>query len=137
MSRGALTIRQLGPLSVSGRVDATGARLNAPTTGVVRLVLAQQGDEVRQGQVIAWVASALDGRDQPLLAPLDGTLTDLSLAKGQSIAASAPVGEVHETGRLRAVFEVNESDLKSIHSGQRAELSIPSLGLHLTCDTAQ
>jgi hypothetical protein len=89
---------------------------------------------VRQGQVIAWVASALDGSDQPLLAPLDGTLTDLSLAKGQSIAASAPVGEVHETGRLRAVFEVNESDLKSIHSGQRAELSIPSLGLHLTCD---
>jgi ABC-2 type transport system permease protein len=134
VNRGALTIGQLVPLSVSGRIDATGARMNAPTTGVVRLVLAQQGDQVHQGQVVAWVSSALDGSDQPVLAPLDGTLTDFTLTKGQSLAAGAPIGEVHETGRLRAVFELNEGDLRSVHTGQTADLSIPSLGMRLTCE---
>jgi beta-exotoxin I transport system permease protein len=133
-SSGKLSIGQRGPLNLSGRIDASGARIYPPATGVVRLVLVQQGDEVHQGQVLGWLSNAVDGSDQPILAPLDGSLTDLTLEKGQSLVAGTPVGEVHETGRLRAVFEVNESDLKSIHVGQPVELSISSIGVNLTSE---
>ena len=134
LSRGSLTLGRQGSLSLSGRVDATGARIYSPTTGVVRLVLVQQGDAVRQGQILARMSSALDASDQPILAPLDGTLTDLTLEKGQNLVAGTPIGEVHETSRLRAVFEVDETDLKSIHAGQPVELTVTSLGMHLTSE---
>ncbi len=134
MNNGTITFGPSGPLSLSGRIDATGARIYSPSTGIVRLALVQQGDEVREGQVLAWVASGVDGSDQPILAPLDGSLTDLSLAKGQSLVAGALIGEVHETGRLRAVFEVNEADVKWIHTGQPVELSISSLGMGIASE---
>ena len=134
INRGALPIGQHGTLSLSGRVDATSAKIYLPASGVARLVLAEKGDEVHQGQVIAWVTSAIDGTDLPVVAPLDGALTDLTLAKGQNLAAGTPVGEVHETGHLRAAFEVDEADLKSIQIGQAVELSIGALGLRISSE---
>lgn len=136
ISNGSFVLGNQGPLSLSGRVDAAGARMYAPTTGVVRLVLAQRGDEMRQGQVVAWVSSALGGSDQPILAPLDGSLTELTLAKGQNLVAGTPVGEVHETNRLRAVFEVTEANLKSIHAGQPVDLDIPAIGMRTKGEVA-
>jgi ABC-2 type transport system permease protein len=123
-------------LAASGRIDADSATLAAPTTGIAHLVLAREGDEVRQGQVLAWLTSAVDGSEQPVVAPLAGDLTAFTLARGQSVVVGTPVGEVHNLDTLRAVLEVEEKSIDTIAAGQRAELTITTLDRRITTHVA-
>lgn len=123
-------------LSASGRIDADSAAIVASTTGAVHLVLAREGDEVRQGQVLAWVTSAMDGSEQPVVAPLAGDLTAFTLARGQSVIVGTPVGEVHNLDTLRAVLEVEEKSIDTIAAGQRVELTVTTLDHRITTHVA-
>jgi ABC-2 type transport system permease protein len=118
-------------ITVSGRIDADGAMLVAPTTGPVHIVLATRGDEVKQGQVIGWVTSAADASEQPIVAPLAGTLTDLTIERDQSLVVGAPIGEVRQLGSLRAVVEVDEQNVDTIAVGQPVDVTVKTLGLHI------
>lgn len=119
-------------LAASGRIDADHALVVAATTGAAHLVLVREGDEVRPGQVLAWVTSAADGSEQPVAAPLGGTLTSFTLARGQAVLVGTPIGEVHDLGSLHAVLEVEERDRQSILAGQRVDLTVTTLNRQIT-----
>ena len=123
-------------LSASGRIDADSAAVVASTTGTVHLVLVREGDEVRQGQVLTWLTSSLDGSEQPVVAPLAGDLTTFTLARGQSVVVGTPVGEVHNLESLRAVLEVEEKSIDLIAAGQHAEITITTLDRRIATHVA-
>ena len=87
---------------------------------------------VRAGDLLGWMESALDRTLVPVTVPRAGRITSLALYRGQYATAGTPVVEIHELDRLRAILEVDESDIGRVEVGQRVELSFTSLGLDAT-----
>lgn len=86
--------------------------------------------------MLAWVTSALDGSQQPVVAPLAGTLTAFTLARGQSVVVGTPVGEVHNLDTLRAVLEIEEKSIDTVAAGQRTEITVTTLDHRITTHIA-
>lgn len=138
----------LGDLSVT--VTATGTvkpynrvEIKAPIPGRIEEVLVSEGEEVKQGQTLAWMSSTeraalLDAarsqgeaavkrweeayKPAPLLAPLDGTIIVRSVEPGQTVTTADPV--VVLSDRLIVEALVDETDLSMIQLGQRAEIRL-------------
>ena len=137
-----------GDLSVT--VDATGTvkpynrvEIKAPIAGRIDEVLVREGDEVKQGQVLARMSSVeravlLDAarsrgeevlkrweqayQPAPLLAPLDGTIIVRSVEPGQTVTTTDPV--VVLSDRLIVEALVDETDLAFISLGQTVEIAL-------------
>jgi macrolide-specific efflux system membrane fusion protein len=137
-----------GDLSVT--VDATGTvkpynrvEIKAPIAGRIDEVLVREGDEVKQGQVLARMSSVeravlLDAarskgaevvkrweeayQPAPLLAPLDGTIIVRSVEPGQTVTTTDPV--IVLSDRLIVEALVDETDLAFISLGQAVEISL-------------
>ncbi len=137
-----------GDLSVT--VSATGmvkpynrVEIKAPIPGRIEEVLVQEGEEVKQGQVLARMSSVeraalLDAAHAqgeavvkrwqeayklaPLLAPLDGTIIVRSVEPGQTVTTADPV--VVLSDRLIVEALVDETDLSMIKLGQRVEIRL-------------
>ena len=119
-------------VSISGRVDAPSVQILAPTSGAVVTLTAVEGQTVHAGDLLGWMESALDKTLVPVTVPRSGRITSLTLYLGQYATAGTPVVEIHELDRLRAILEVDESDIGRVEVGQRVELSFTSLGLDAT-----
>lgn len=137
-----------GDLSVT--VDATGTvkpynrlEIKAPIAGRIDEVLVQEGDQVKQGQVLAQMSSTeravlLDAarsqgsevvkrweqayKPAPLLAPLDGTIIVRSVEPGQTVTTTDPV--VVLSDRLIVEALVDETDLAMIKLGQLVKITL-------------
>lgn len=137
-----------GDLSVT--VDATGTvkpynrvEVKAPIAGRIDEVLVREGDEVKQGQVLARMSSTeravlLDAarskgeevvkrweeayQPAPLLAPLDGTIIVRSVEPGQTVTITDPV--IVLSDRLIVEALVDETDLAFIHLGQPVKIRL-------------
>lgn len=137
-----------GNLSVV--VEATGTvkpynrvEIKAPIAGRIDEVLVREGDEVKQGQVLARMSSTeravlLDAarpkgeevvkrweeayQPAPLLAPLDGTIIVRSVEPGQTVTTADPV--VVLSDRLIVEALVDETDLAFIRLGQPVEITL-------------
>ncbi len=137
-----------GDLSVA--VTATGTvkpynrvEIKAPIPGRIEEVLVHEGENVKLGQVLAWMSSVeraalLDAaRSQgeaavkrwqeaykaaPLLAPLDGMIIVRSVEPGQTVTTIDPV--VVLSDRLIVEALVDETDLSMIKLGQRTEIRL-------------
>lgn len=135
-----------GNLSVT--VDATGmvkpynrVEIKAPIAGRIDEVLVREGDEVKQGQVLARMSSVeravlLDAarskgeevvkrweeayQPAPLLAPLDGTIIVRSVEPGQTVTTTDPV--IVLSDRLIVEALVDETDLAFVSLGQAVEI---------------
>lgn len=138
----------IGDLSV--RVTATGmvkpynrVEIKAPIPGRIEEVLVHEGEEVKQGQILAWMSSveraalldaALSQGDAavkrwqeaykaaPLLAPLDGMIIVRSVEPGQTVTTVDPV--VVLSDRLIVEALVDETDLSMIKLGQKTEIRL-------------
>ena len=115
--------------------------IKPPIAGRIEQVLVNEGDRVREGQILAWMSSAdratlLDaarakGPDEvkywedvykptPIIAPLDGFIILRSVEPGQSATASDAVLVMADHLIVKA--QVDETDLSKIKLGQPVEI---------------
>jgi len=119
-------------VSITGRVDAASATILAPVSGNVSVLTAAEQQEVRAGDVLAWMVNTLDQTSVPITAPRTGRITTLELKQGQFAAAGAPVFVIHELGALYVALEVDEGDIDHVRVGQTVDLSFTALGITRT-----
>jgi len=134
----SVTVTATGTVKPYNRVE-----IKAPIAGRIEEVLVQEGEEVKQGQVLARMSSVeraalLDAaysqgdaavkrwqeayKPAPLLAPLDGMIIVRSVEPGQTVTTMDPV--VVLSDRLIVEALVDETDLAMIKLGQRAEIQL-------------
>lgn len=135
VEKGSLTvmISSAGEVKPQNRLE-----IKPPIAGRVEEVLVREGQEVKQGQVMAWMSSTeraalLDAaraqgpdslarwekayKPAPLVAPLDGTVIVRSVEPGQTVATTDPVVVISD--RLIVNAMVDETDLALIQAGQK------------------
>jgi macrolide-specific efflux system membrane fusion protein len=116
--------------------------LRPPLSGRIDSILVREGDEIKKGQVLAWIsstdrASLLDaarakGPDEvarwedaykptPLVAPLAGFIIARRAEPGQSTGGDAPLVMAD---RLIVKAQVDETDLRKVHVGLPAEVAL-------------
>lgn len=132
------TITATGEVKPQNRVE-----IKPPIAGRLEQVLVKEGDQVKQGQVLAWMSSTdraalLDAarakgpevyqeweaayRPAPLISPLDGTVIVQTIQPGQTIAIADPVVVISD--RLIVKAMVDETDLAQITLDQKATLAL-------------
>ncbi|MDP8248421.1 MAG: efflux RND transporter periplasmic adaptor subunit [Candidatus Tritonobacter lacicola] len=138
--RGDLTVEitATGEVKPQNRVE-----VKPPIDGRIDEVLVEEGDDVKQGQILAWMSSTeraalLDaarsqGQDvldrwekaykpAPLIAPVDGMIIVRAVEPGQTVTPTDPVVVISD--RLIVVALVDETDLSLISLGQEAEVRL-------------
>ena len=127
-----------GTVTPQNRVE-----IKPPIAGRIEEVLVREGDEVKKGQILAWMSSAeraalLDAaraksadtaerwatayQPAPLIAPLDGTVIVRAVEPGQTVATTDPVVVIAD--RLIVQAQVDETDIGEIVVGQRATITL-------------
>ena len=76
---------------------------------------------------VAEVESIL--KDQFLLAPCDGEVTDIFPNEGELVSTGTPIMNVMKSADKWMVFNVRETMLKDLTVGKEVSVSIPALGL--------
>jgi macrolide-specific efflux system membrane fusion protein len=140
VSRGDLSVMvtATGTVKPYNRVE-----IKAPIPGRIEEVLVQEGEEVKQGQVLARMSSVeraalLDAahsqgeavvkrweeayKPAPLLAPLDGMIIVRSVEPGQTVTTADPV--VVLSDRLIVEALVDETDLAMIKLAQKTTIQL-------------
>lgn len=131
-------ITATGEIKPQNRVE-----IKPPIAGRLEEVLVKEGEEVRKGQVLAWMSSTdraalLDAarakgpeavkeweeayRPAPLIAPLDGTVIVQTIQAGQTISVSDAVVVISD--RLIAKALIDETDLAQVELGQKTEMTL-------------
>ena len=117
--------------------------IKPPIAGRVDQVLVQEGDQVKAGQIIAWISSTdraalLDAarargpealahwqemyKATPIVAPLDGTIIARSVEPGQTVTASDTLLVMSDVLIVEA--QVDETDLAQIALGQKVMVTL-------------
>ena len=117
--------------------------IKPPIAGRVEEVLVSEGDEVKTGQIIAWMSSTeraalLDAarargeaelarwqdvyKATPLVAPLDGTIIARDVEAGQTVTASDTLLVLSD--RLMVEAQVDETDLAHIQVGRMVRVEL-------------
>lgn len=133
-----VTISSTGEVKPQNRVE-----IKPPMAGRVDHVLVVEGQEVKEGDILAWMSSTdraalLDvARSQgpenvkrwedaykaaPLIAPLDGTVILRAAEPGQTVTSVDPI--VVLADRLIVEAVVDETDLSLVKLGQKVEIRL-------------
>jgi multidrug resistance efflux pump len=86
-------------------------------------MVATQGQRVTAGQVLARVN---DGPD--IISPVDGTVTDIKMDKGDYANASDVLMDVAKTGDVNITANVEEANILKIRKGQPVSVSLDAYG---------
>lgn len=89
-----------------------GSSLTADTVSV------KEGDVVKAG---ATLVTFTDG--SVLQTPVDGTITSLSIASGDSVQLSEPVAHITNYSALQTTISVDELDVSKVKEGQEVEIT--------------
>lgn len=117
--------------------------IKPPVNGRVETMLAKEGEQVKQGQILAWMSSTeraalLDaargqGEDAlkywqevykaiPLIAPIDAEVIVAKIQPGQTVTTADAVVVLSDHLIVRA--QVDETDIGKIKTGQKAVIAI-------------
>ena len=100
--------------------------------------LAREGAQKEDKMAAAAMANAARGsvaevesilKDQYLLAPCDGEVTDIFPNEGELVSTGTPIMNVMKSADKWMVFNVRETMLKDLTVGKVVSVSIPALGL--------
>lgn len=100
--------------------------------------LAREGAQKEDKMAAAAMANAARGsvaevesilKDQYLLAPCDGEVTDIFPNEGELVSTGTPILNVMKSADKWMVFNVRETMLKDLTVGKVVSVSIPALGL--------
>jgi len=137
---------QRGSISLS--VSASGVvkprnrlEIKPPISGRVERVLAMEGEEVKKGEILAWMSSTeraalLDAarakgeeemkkwedvyKPTPIVAPLTGFIIKRNVEPGQTITSQDPILVMADNLIVQA--QVDETDMGKLKPGQKAEI---------------
>ena len=117
--------------------------IKPPVPGRIETILVKEGDEVKTGQILAWMSSteraalldAARGQGEealkywqeaykpiPLLAPIDGEVIVATTQAGQTVTTSDAV--IVLSDRLIVRAQVDETDIGKVKKGQDAIISL-------------
>lgn len=146
-----------GTVQPENRLD-----IKAPIAGRAEKVLVNEGDQVKAGQIVAWMSSIeraalldaarAEGEEEvkywetlyqptPIIAPLDGTLIQRNIEPGQTFQNTDAI--LVEANRLIVEGLVDETDIAQVKDGMVVEMRldayaanpIPSKVLHIAFDS--
>lgn len=103
------------------------ATVTIPGHGVVRHVASFEGDGVHPGAVLAVIQSGRANRDPTaryeLISPIEGTVVERSLHPSDDVQAEGLAFRVANLDHLRVDLHLTTREARSIHVGDRVELS--------------
>ena len=107
----------------NAKVDAIIYHLTANASGKLVKMVATQGQRVTAGQVLARVN---DGPD--IISPVDGTVTDVRMDKGDFVNESDVLMTVVNTADVYITANVEESNILKIRKDQPVSVSLDAYG---------
>jgi multidrug resistance efflux pump len=107
----------------NAKVDAVIYQLTANASGQLIRMNVSPGDEVIAGQVLAQVENGPYVRS-----PIDGTVTDVMMRKGDYATASDVILVVAKTSDVYITANVEETNILKIQTGQRVTVSLDAYG---------
>jgi multidrug resistance efflux pump len=111
----------------NAKVDTTIFQLTANARGELIKMDAYQGEEVTSGQVLARVDNG-----PYIVSPIDGTVIDVKMQKGDYATASDIVAVVAKTADMYITANVEETNILKIHTGQSVSVSLDAYGRTFT-----
>jgi multidrug resistance efflux pump len=107
----------------NAKVDTTIYQLTAKASGELVKVYVIEGDEVIAGQVLARVENG-----SLIKSPIDGTVIDVKMEKGDYVTPSDVVVVVAKTTDIYITANVEETNILNIHTGQSVTVSLDAYG---------
>jgi len=108
----------------NAKVDAMVYQLTAPEPGILQqMYVFNQGEEVKAGQVLARVENT-----SLIRSPMDGTVIDINMQKGDYVTPSDVVLVVANTSDIYITANVEETNILKIHQGQSVTVSLDAYG---------
>jgi len=107
----------------NAKVDTVIQQLAANASGqLIRLYVAQ-GDEVKAGQVLAQVE-----KSPYIRSPIEGTVTEVKMQKGDYVTTSDIILVVAKTSDMYITANVEETNILKIQKGQSVAVSLDAYG---------
>jgi len=134
------TVEATGSIAPKDRVE-----IKSTVSGRIETLLVDEGDMVKQGQIIAWMSSTdraaiLDGaraqgpaalkqwqdtyKPTPIIAPLPGLIILKNVVEGQTVDQTVVIYAMSDV--LIVLAQVDESDIGKIHVGMPARVVLDS-----------
>jgi len=108
----------------NAKVDAMVYQLTAPAPGkLAQMYVFNQGEKVTAGQVLARVENS-----SYIRSPIDGTVIDIRMQKGDYVTPSDVVLVVANTSDIYITANVEETNILKIHQGQSVTVSLDAYG---------
>jgi multidrug resistance efflux pump len=107
----------------NAKVDTMIYQLTAKASGELGKVYVVEGEAVTAGQVLARVENGSLVRS-----PIDGTVIDVKMQKGDYVTPSDVVVVVAKTSDIYITANVEETNILQIHSGQSVTVSLDAYG---------
>ncbi|MEI6289689.1 MAG: efflux RND transporter periplasmic adaptor subunit [Chloroflexota bacterium] len=107
----------------NAKVDAVIHQLTANANGQLARIYVAQGDEVKAGQVLAQVENG-----PYLRSPVDGTVTDVKMQKGDYAVVSDVILVVAKTTDIYITANVEETNILKIQKGQSVSVYLDAYG---------
>jgi multidrug resistance efflux pump len=111
----------------NAKVDTAIYQLTAKANGKLIQMDVSQGDEVLAGQNLARVDNG-----PYIISPVDGTVTDVKMQKGDYATASDVIVVVAETSNMYITANVEETNILKIHTGQSVTVVLDAYGRNFT-----
>jgi multidrug resistance efflux pump len=107
----------------NAKVDTVIYQLTAGASGQLVRMYVSPGDEVKAGQVLAQV-----DKGPYVRSPVDGTVTDVKMQKGNYVIASDVILVVAKTSDMYITANVEETNILKIQKGQSVSVSLDAYG---------
>ncbi len=108
----------------NAKVDTVIYQLPANASGLLERLTVTQGDIVAAGQVLAQVEKGPYVRS-----PIDGTVTDVRMQKGDYVTASDIILVVARTSDMYITANVEETNILKIQLGQSVSVTLDAYGM--------
>jgi len=107
----------------NAKVDTIIYQLTANASGELIRMYVSQGDQVAAGQVLAQV-----DKGPYVRSPVDGTVTDVKMQKGDYAIASDVILVVAKTSDMYITANVEETNILKIQEGQSVSVTLDAYG---------
>lgn len=120
---------------IEGVVQGVPAKVESPTSGVIKVVLGEKGQSIRSGQVLFEIQDEGQpgvGNFNYIASPAFGFIHSIDRVVGDRVKTGdivATIATLETSGFPWVLTQVNASDAKRIHYGDHAEIYFPKLNL--------
>jgi HlyD family secretion protein len=113
-------------LVVSGTIEANEIHLGVVTSGIVEDVFVEEGDTVRENQLLAVVKGVSGGFSGRIRAPIDGVVLLRAAEPGEITSAGGSLLVVANLDKMTLTIYVPEDQYGKIYLGQEYPITVDS-----------